>query len=134
MRQRLQLRGQRRGGHLRHHQPRLQPAVAREERRQAAERRIDQPFGPPLADRRQLGEAEAQQIGGHRHRRAVKLPPETISRVSANTIGLSVAALASIGEHVVRESAGRRAPRRAPAARSASNRRPARGRSWRARR
>ena len=60
-------------GHLRHHQPRLQAAVARQERRQAAERRVDEPIGSPLADRRQLREAEAEQIGGNADRRAVEV-------------------------------------------------------------
>ena len=78
--------------------------------------------------------ADAQQIGGDRHRRAV----EVAARDD----------LARLGEHhrVVGGGVGfdrrtrgarrrrRRARRRAPAARSASNRRPARGRSWHARR
>ena len=61
MRERLDLGGERRGGDLRDHQPRLQAAVAREERRQAAQRRIDEPLGPPLADRRELRDRDRQQ-------------------------------------------------------------------------
>ena len=73
MRERLHLRGQRRGGHLRHHVARLQAAVAGQERRQVAERRIDQPIGSPLADRRELHERDGEQVGGDRDRRAVKV-------------------------------------------------------------
>ena len=73
MRQRLELGGERRRGDLRQHQPRLEAAVPGEERRQAAQRRVDQPLGAPLADRRQLGHADRQRVGGERHRRAVEV-------------------------------------------------------------
>ena len=60
MRECLDLGRQRRGGHLRHHVAGLQPAVGGQERRQVAERRIDEPIGAPLADRRELRERDAR--------------------------------------------------------------------------
>ena len=64
---------ERRGGDLRDHQARLQPAVPRQERRQAAQGRVDQTFGPPLADRHQLRQRHHQQIRRQRDRRAMKV-------------------------------------------------------------
>ena len=133
VRERLELGGERRRGDLRHHQARLQPAVAREERRQAAQRRIDEPIGPPLADRRQR--RERRWPAGRRRARPARREscrPRRCRRVSAKTIGLSVAALASIVDRLADERAARRAPRRAPGRRSASSRRPAPCRSSRA--
>ena len=56
----LELGGQRRGRDLRDHQPRLEAAVAREERRQPAQRRVDQPIAAPLADRGELRHARSR--------------------------------------------------------------------------
>ena len=134
MRERLDLRRQRRGGHLRHHVARLQPAVAGQERRQAAERRIDEPIGPPLADRRELRERERRagprrarpaRRGSCRRRRCRPSVGED-HRVVGGGVGLDRRASRRD------EARARRARRRAPAARSASSRRPARGRSSRA--
>ena len=73
MRHRLQFRGHRGGGDLREHESRPQPAGAREKRRQAAERRIDEPIGPPFADRGERHDRRREQVGGHRDRRAVEV-------------------------------------------------------------
>ena len=124
MRERLELGHQRRRGHLREHVARMQAAIAGQERRQAAQRRIDQPVGSPLADRRQLREGEDDDVGGQCNRRPVEVPAGHDIALSANTIGLSVAAFASMAS-VRGRRPGHRAPRREPAARSASNRRPA---------
>ena len=81
---------------------------------------LTQPIGAPLADRRQRHER-----GGQRDRRRAR-PARREScrrtrfrRVSANTIGLSVALLASTSTRLAHERAARRAPRRAPGRRSA---------------
>ena len=47
--------------------------MAREERRQAAQRRVDEPIAAALADRRQVRHADGEQIGRERHRRAVEV-------------------------------------------------------------
>src|SRR4030095_5657644 len=69
----LQLGGERSGGYLRHHQSRLQAAVASQEGGQAAARRVDEAIRSPFADRRELREAETQYVGGNADRRAVKI-------------------------------------------------------------
>ena len=105
--------------------PDSQPAVAGQERRQAAERRIDEPIGAPLADRRQRHDRGGEQVGGDGDRRAVKVAAGhdvagvgEDHRVVGGAVGLDV-------DRLAHEAAARRAPRRAPGPRTAASRRPA---------
>ena len=99
-------------GDLRHHVAGLQAAVRRQERRQVAQRRIDQPVRAPLADGGELRQRRSP--AGRRPSppaRRESCRPTRSRRASANTIGLSVAALASMVRVVAtkRERIARRA-------------------------
>ena len=112
MRERLELGGDRRGGHLREHQPRVDATLARQERGQAAQGRIDEPIGPSLADRGQRHDGDREQVGRDGDRRTVEVAAgHDVAGVRANTIGLSVALLASTATVArTKRSASRTAP------------------------
>ena len=61
------------GGDLRQHPHRSQPALARQERRQAAQGRIHEAIGAPFADRRQWRQRRSREVGGDGDRRAVEV-------------------------------------------------------------
>ena len=111
VRERLQLRRDRRGGDLRHHEARVHAALARQERRQAAARRIDQPIRAPLADRRQRHDRRGEQIRGDRNRRAVEIPARDDvaglgehHRVVGGAVGLDRRCLADEAQRVARRA------------------------------
>ena len=71
-----------------------------------------------------------EQIGGERHRRAVEVAAgDDLARRRRTPSGCRSRRWPRSSSDVADEARARRAPRRAPAARSASSRRPARGRS-----
>ena len=60
------------------------------------ERRVHEPLDAPLADARELGGRDRQQVGRERHRLAVEVAArEDLARLAAKTSGLSVAAFIS---------------------------------------
>ncbi len=71
LRQLAVLAGQGGGDVLGDHHPRVDSRLAHQERRQAADQRVDQAIQAPLGDPAQLGHGDRQQVGGHRHRFAV---------------------------------------------------------------
>jgi len=66
MRQRLVLRSQRGGGHMRNHEPRVQARLGHQKRRQARQRRIDQQRDAPLCQSTDLGEHQRERVGRER--------------------------------------------------------------------
>ena len=74
MREDLVLGGEGGRGHVGHHEPGVQAALAGEEGGQAGERRVHEPLGAALADRAEVGGGDGQQVGGDRHRLAVEVP------------------------------------------------------------
>ena len=73
MRERLVLRGQRRRGHVRDHEARVDAAVPDEERRQARQRGVDEQRDAPLRQRADLGDREREIVGGEGHRLGVEV-------------------------------------------------------------
>ena len=74
MAQHLVLRDERRGDVLRDHEAAVQPAVGREERRQAVgEVRVDEPLDAPLGDARELGDRHRERVERERERLAVEV-------------------------------------------------------------
>ncbi|MNQ97597.1 hypothetical protein D3C85_1132530 [compost metagenome] len=71
LRQLAVLASQRGGDVLADHHPGVDPGLAHQEGRQAADQRVDQAIQAPLGDAAQLGHGNGQQVRCHRHRLAV---------------------------------------------------------------
>ena len=75
MREHLVLADERGGDVLGDHEARVEPAVGREERREAVrERRVVEPLDPTLGDVRELGDRDRERVERERHRLAVEVP------------------------------------------------------------
>ena len=122
----LVLGGERRGGHLRDHEARVEPAVAGQEGGQAGERGVHELLDAPLADGAELGHRDGQHVGGQGDRLAVEVAArEQLAASRRRPSGCRWRRSSRSSTRARRRRRARRARRRAPAACSAGSRRPA---------